>query len=149
LNGELLKEHDFLEQAYASGVPMGGVLSASGKDPREPRFLLWALQDSNSVPLQRLRVVKAWLEEGVPRENVIDVAWSDNLVPDPESGRCPDNGATVNLQGCSTSADRCATELKTFWSDPDFDASQSAVYYVRALENPSCRWSTFDSLSLG
>ena len=63
--------------------------------------------------------------------------------------RCPDNGALVNLTDCSISRDVGANELRTFWADPDFDASIDASYYVRVLENPTCRWSTWDALRAG
>jgi len=78
-----------------------------------------------------------------------DIACSDGGVVDPATNRCPDNGASVNLDDCSISTDSGAPELKTLWQDPDFDSTQSASYYVRVLENPSCRWSTWDALKAG
>ena len=80
---------------------------------------------------------------------MIDVACSDGLEPDPATGRCPDNGARVNLVDCSVSRGVGAVELRTLWTDPDFDASQRAFYYVRVLENPTCRWSTWDAIRVG
>jgi hypothetical protein len=82
-------------------------------------------------------------------ERVFDVACSDGLAVDPATHRCPDNGATVRLDDCSISADRGANELRTLWRDPDFDPAERATYYLRALENPTCRWSTWDAVRAG
>ena len=96
------------------------------------------------------RVTGAWLDAaGASHEQVVDIACADGLVPDMQSGRCPDNGASVDLSNCQVSADRGAGELKVLWRDPQFDASQAAFYYVRVLQNPTCRWSTYDALRLG
>ena len=80
------------------------------------------------------------------QEKVFDVACSDGLSIDPGTHRCPDNGAAVNLTDCSITADVGADELKTAWVDPEFDETESAFYYVRVLQNPTCRWSTWDAL---
>ena len=132
--------------AYESGVPMGGLLTPTRK---APRFLVWAVRDPRAGWLQRAQVVKGWIEDGAAKEAVYDVACSDGLAPDPKTHRCPDNGAQVNLADCSISTDKGAVTLKTSWTDPDFDAGTHAYYYVRVLENPSCRWSTWDALRLG
>jgi hypothetical protein len=114
-----------------------------------PRFLVWAIRDPSSAPLQRLQVVKGWIEDGESKERVFDVACSDGLEPDSVSDRCPDNGATVDLSDCSLTPNRGAGELRTLWVDPEFDAGQRAFYYVRVLENPTCRWSTWDAIRAG
>ncbi len=132
--------------AYDNGVPMGGTL---GRTDKAPGFLVWALRDPLSAPLQRVQIVKVWHEGGKAREALYDVACSDGLTPDPSTHLCPDNGASVNLEDCSISDDKGAPELKAYWSDPDFDSSQSSAYYVRVLENPTCRWSTWDALRAG
>jgi hypothetical protein len=80
---------------------------------------------------------------------VFDVACSGNAAVDPATQRCPDNNATVSLEDCSVDRSAGAAELKTLWRDPDFDPSVEAFYYVRALENPSCRWSTWDAIRAG
>ena len=119
---------------------------------RNPRFLVWAQRDKNGAPLQRLQIIKVWYDGSYRKEiqeKVFDVACSDGLSVDPVTHRCPDNGASVNLTNCSISRDRGANELRTFWADPDFDASIDASYYVRVLENPTCRWSTWDALRAG
>ena len=137
---------DPIATAYRHGVPMGGLLpEADGA----PSFLIRAMRDPASGWLQRAQVVKGWLADGVAQERVFDVACSDGLTPDPQTHRCGDNGARVNLADCSITRDRGATQLETVWTDPDFDAAERAFYYVRVLENPSCRWSTWDALRLG
>jgi hypothetical protein len=141
----LVNDDAMVETAYATGVPMGGELAGSGS----PSFLIWATRDPNSAPLQRLQIVKGWVEDGAAMEQVIDVACSDGLEPDPGTLRCPDNGAEVDLADCSISQDLGAAELQVLWSDPDFDPGQRAFYYVRVLENPKCRWSTWDAIRSG
>ena len=146
-----LEADDLVARAYAGGVPMGGDLLAT--DASAPSFLVWAQRDAHGAPLQRMQVVKAWYDGSYHRqtnEKVYDVACSDGLTVDPATHRCPDNGATVNLDDCSVPADVGATELKALWKDPDFDpADGDAVYYVRVLENPTCRWSTWEALQAG
>ncbi len=144
---ETLAAPDMLETAYSEGVSMGSDLLPNGD--LAPRFIVWATQDALSAPLQRLQVIKGWTVDGEPNEQVFDVACSDGLAVDPLSHRCGDNGAQVNLGDCSISGDVGAAELKTVWTDPDFDPSVRAFYYVRVLENPTCRWSTWDAIREG
>ena len=77
---------------------------------------------------------------------MIDVACAGDIAVNAASQRCPDKGATVNLSDCSISAKTGDTELRTVWSDPNFDADRRAFYYARVLENPTCRWSTWDAI---
>ena len=83
---------------------------------------------------------------GRPNEKVFDVVCSDGNAVDPVTHRCPDNGAKVNINDCSISQGVGSSELKTHWKDPDFDSSNKAFYYVRVLENPTCRWSSICKL---
>ncbi len=144
---ELAADPEMIARAYEGGVPMGGDLLADGG--KSPRFLIWAARDADSAPLQRLQIVKGWVEDGEPREAVVDVACADGGMPSGEPRRCPDNGARVDLSDCSFPRNAGAAELSALWRDPDFDAGQHAVYYVRVLENPTCRWSTWDALRAG
>lgn len=144
---DLADDPDLVARAYAGGVAMGGELAAPGG--RTPRFLVWASRDPSSAPLARLQVIKGWVDGGAAHERVYDAACSDGLRVDETTHRCPDNGARVNLADCSIDEDAGAAELRTLWTDPDFDAGQRAVYYVRVLENPSCRWSTWDAVRAG
>ena len=142
---DLLTRPDTVRQAYAHGVPMGGdLLPAANK---APKFLVWAVRDPSSGFLQRAQVVKGWIENGVAREQVFDVACADGLKV--VNGRCPSNGASVDLKTCQPDRFKGDVELRTVWADPTFNPKQRAFYYVRVLENPSCRWSTWDALRAG
>jgi hypothetical protein len=138
---------DWVEQGYATGVPQGGDLRAA-PEGQAPRFVVWAQRDPNSAPLARLQIIKGWLEGDETHEATYDVACSDGA-PDPKTHRCPDNGATVNLEDCSISQYGGAAELSTTWADPDFDAAERAFYYARVIENPVCRWSMYDAKRAG
>ncbi|MXY05025.1 MAG: DUF3604 domain-containing protein [Gammaproteobacteria bacterium] len=147
IDAALLEAEDVIAAAYATGVPMGGDLIADGE--AAPGFFVWAMRDSDTAPLQRLQVIKGWVEDGQPNERVFDVACSDGGAVDPETHRCPDNGAAVDLATCAISGDKGAAELSAVWQDPTFTPGQRAFYYVRALENPKCRWSTWDAIRTG
>lgn len=147
LGADITTRADGIAHAYASGVPMGSDLAV--QDGAAPEFFVWATQAADSAPLQRIQVIKGWAENGERREAVYDVACSGGGRPDPVSHRCPDNGARVDLATCAYSLDVGAGELAATWRDPDFDASQTAFYYVRVLENPTCRWSTWDAVRAG
>jgi len=144
---DLLEADDMIAAAYASGVPMGADLLAGGEGA--PRFLVWAAQDPDTVGLQRLQVIKGWIDGDETREQVFDAACSDGGEVDPLSHRCPDNGATVDLTSCTPAPGKGAAELLALWQDPTFDPAQPAFYYVRVLENPTCRWSTWDAIRAG
>ncbi len=144
---DLASRQDPAQAAYAGGVSMGGDLPP--RPGRAPRFFAWGQQDPKGAKLQRLQVVKGWMEDGQARERVFDVACSDGLEPDAETQRCPDNGADVDLSDCSPTPTQGADELIEVWEDPDFDETQRAFYYARLLENPTCRWSTWDALHAG
>jgi len=145
---DLLDAPDVVARAYAEGVTMGGHLPASAG--ATPSFLLWALADADGAPLQRLQIIKGWIDsEGETSEFVYDVACSGGAAVDPETHRCPENGARVDLSDCSISRGEGATQLRALWRDPDFDPGERAFYYARVLENPTCRWSTWDALRAG
>ena len=133
---------DMVERAYATGVPMGGELTGGGT----PQILVHAVRDPDSAPLQRVQVIKVW-HDGAPQEKIWDVACSDGLTP--QDGRCPDNGAGVDLESCALTGDAGAGELRALWTDPEHEPGQNAAYYVRVLENPKCRWSTWQANAAG
>lgn len=143
----MLDVSDVVARAYSEGVSMGSDLLA--KEGGVPSFLLWATRDAKSAGLQRLQVVKGWTTDGEHHETVYDVACSDGGRVDPATNRCPDNGARVDISDCSITSGVGDPELKTAWTDPDFDPAVRAFYYVRVLENPTCRWSTWDALRAG
>jgi hypothetical protein len=144
---DLSDRPDAIKAAYKSGVPMGSDLMPS--KGKAPIFVVWAMRDPNSGYLQRAQIVKGWIEDGVAKEKVFDVACSDRLPLDKTKWRCPDNGAAVNMTNCEPTKFKGDVELRTIWADPGFDPKQRAFYYVRVLENPSCRWSTWDALRNG
>ncbi len=137
---DLLESANMLTTAYEAGVPMGGDLIGDG---RAPVFVAWAMRDTSGAALQRVQIVKVTSDS----EQVFDVACHTGT-PDPETHRCPDNGASVDLATCAPQGEGAA-ELKTLWQDPDFNADQRATYYVRVLENPTCRWSTWEAVKNG
>ena len=135
-----------IEIAYQQGVPMGGMLRPS--DDETPAFYVQALQDPLNAPLDRVQIIKGWVEDGSVKEIVLDVACSDGRTIDPETGRCPATTASVDLTNCAFEEDKGAQLLQAVWKDPDYDAGQRAFYYARVIQNPTCRWSTYDALRL-
>jgi hypothetical protein len=142
----ILKDNELVKKAYSQGVAMGGELISGG---HAPKFVLWASGDPSGTPLQRVQIIKGYAKDGGTMEKIYDVACSDGLTPDAVNHRCPDNGAKVNLADCSISTDVGDVEILTLWEDPDYDPSIDAFYYARVLENPTCRWSTWDALREG
>jgi hypothetical protein len=147
IDPSVLDNAQMMKAAYDGGVAMGSDLTRTGDDA--PSFLVWATRDPRSAPLQRVQIIKGWVADGETNEQVFDVACSDGGSVDPETQRCPDNGAGVNPADCTFSVDVGANELSTVWQDPDFSPDQRAFYYVRVLENPTCRWSTWDAVRAG
>ncbi len=123
--------------AYNRGVPMGSDLLGNGV----PRFWVWASQDPNGPPLDRIQIVKGWVEKGEQRQRVWDVVCSNGRLPG-TSGKCPKTTADVNLESCERTGEEGDPELQVTFSDPDFSVEQSAFYYARVFENPTCRWTT-------
>jgi hypothetical protein len=144
----LLEDSELITKAYDGGVPMGGVLEAD-QDGKNPKFIVWASKDPVHGNLDRIQVIKGWRENGLQKERVFDIACSDGLTPDAETGQCADSRARVDLQTCRISADTGAAELKVLWEDRDFDSKNPAFYYFRVLQIPTCRWSTYDAIRLG
>ena len=140
---------NFIEKAYKDGVPMGQDLPKKAGDA--PTFAVWAQKDPESGNLDRVQIVKAWTNPrtGFPDEKIYDVAWSDNRKPNAKTGKLPPVGNTVNVKTASYTNDIGDTQLSVVWTDPDFDPTIKAVYYVRVLEIPTPRWSTYDAAQLG
>jgi hypothetical protein len=143
----MLTDPNVFVRAYAEGTSMGSELLQQGDNA--PTFIAWAVGDANSAKLQRLQIIKGWVTNGETHEKVFDVACSDGGKIDPKTHRCPDNGARVDLSDCSITKGVGDPDLKTTWTDPEFDPHAKAFYYVRVLENPTCRWSTWDALRAG
>jgi hypothetical protein len=145
---DLTKDKQFVKKAYADGVPMGGDLPKKASDA--PTFAVWALKDPNSGNLDRVQIVKGWYNKlGHPQEKVYEVVWSDQRKADPKTGKVPAVGNTVNIKKATYKNTIGDALLSAVWKDPDFDQSQHAVYYARAIEIPTPRWTTYDAVKLG
>ena len=130
---------------YAKGIPMGGELAAAPEGKTVPTFLVAALKDSIGGNLDRIQIVKGWMDsKGKLHEKVYDVVWSDDRKPDGK-GKLPSVGSTVNVANASWTNTIGATELITVWKDPDFDAKQSAFYYARVIEIPTPLWTAYEA----
>jgi hypothetical protein len=144
---EDLNANNFTEIGYTKGVPMGADLKkpVAGK---KPGFLIVALKDPEGVNLDRVQVIKGWIDaKGIKHEKIYEAVWADaekrklnNL------GKLQPVGNTVNVSNCTVNNSIGDAYLKTFWTDPDFNPALSAVYYVRVLEIPTPRWTTIDAM---
>lgn len=133
---------------YEKGVPMGGELAAPGK-AKAPTFLVAALKDPQGANLDRVQVIKGWMDKaGALHEQVYDVAWS-GARKSGSKGKLPAVGNTVDLKTATWTNTIGATELITVWRDPKFDPAQKAFYYARVIEIPTPRWTAYDSLRFG
>ena len=146
-----LAQADYAAIGYQKGVPMGGDLMGADLSDEEaneaaPRFMITASKDPAGANLDRVQVVKGWLAaDGSLQEKVFDVAWSDARVLDSETGSLPPVGSTVNVAKASYTNTIGTENLATVWTDPTFDSSLRAFYYVRVLEIPTPRWTTYDA----
>ena len=135
-------------RGYEKGVPMGGDLRDRG-DAQAPTFMVYALRDPIGANLDRVQIVKAWMDKkGDTHEKVYDVAWSDGRTMGAD-GKLPPVGNTVDVEAANWINSIGAAELGTVWTDPDFDASQPAVYYARVIEIPTPRWVVYDAQRFG
>ena len=132
------------EVGYTKGVPMGSTLPR-GPQGASPSFLVGAMKDPNSGNLDRIQIVKGWLDSaGKPREKVYDVVWAGDRTPD-ANGKLPPVGNTVDVASATWSNTIGTPELITVWQDPDFDRQQRAFYYARVLEIPTPRWTSYEA----
>ncbi len=133
------------QSGYAKGVPMGGDLSAAPVG-KAPTFLVAAAKDPYSGNLDRIQIVKGWLDaNGKTHEKVHDVIWSDERKPGPD-GKLPRVGNTVNVANATWSNSVGSPELIGVWQDPDFDPNVNAFYYARVIEIPTPRWTAYEAL---
>ncbi len=133
------------EVGYTKGVPMGGDLT-SAPAGQAPNFLVAALKDPYSGNLDRIQIVKGWLDgAGETHERVYDVVWSGDRRPGGD-GRLPAVGNTVDVENATWTNTIGAAELITVWEDPDFDPTHRAFYYARVLEIPTPFWTHYDAL---
>jgi Protein of unknown function (DUF3604) len=150
-NKDILNAGDWVKQSYAGGVPMGADLPPmpTGGKGTAPRFVVWAVKDPTSANLDRIQVVKGWTLNGQSFEKVFDVAWSGDRKPDRWTGRVPAIQSTVDLDKATYTNSVGSTELKAVWTDPEFDASLHAFYYLRVLEISTPRWTLIQAVKAG
>ena len=143
-----LPRSDFAKHGYDTGVPMGGDLGGAPAG-KAPTFLVRALRDPDGANLDRVQMVKGWLNaDGTTGEQVYDIAWSDDRVAD-ANGKIPPVGNTVDAESATYTNAIGTPILAAHWTDPDFDPAQRAFYYVRVIEIPTPRWTTFDAKIFG
>jgi hypothetical protein len=137
---------DFAAQGYERGVPMGGDLT-DAPEGKAPAFMVRALRDPDGANLDRIQIVKGWLDKaGKPQEKVYDVAWAGDRKPG-DDGKLPPVGNTV--QGAKFTNDIGQAVLGAWWQDPDFDPALRGFYYVRVLEIPTPTWLAYDKAFYG
>ena len=142
----IIDNDNWLQLAYDKGTPMGSDLKGSGD---KPTFIIHALKEANGANLDRVQIVKGWIDsEGITHEKIINVAWSGDRELD-HNGKLQSVGNTVDLSTATYTNTIGNVEFFTTWTDPDFVANQNAFYYVRVLEIPTPRWSTYDAFRTG
>jgi Protein of unknown function (DUF3604) len=139
---KLLSEREWPAIAYSQGVSMGADLPVRPAHTSSPTFVLQAAKDPDGANLDRIQVIKVWLEGSVYQEKIYDVAVSGGRKIDPRTGRAPPVGNTVDLRSATYENSIGAPILSVVWRDPQFDPAKPAVYYARVLEIPTPRWST-------
>lgn len=143
------KRPNYVAAGYTNGVPMGGDLSQSPKN-KSPRFLIVSSKDPNGANLDRIQVIKGWLNKsGEAQEQVYNVAVSGHRKIDQKNGKVNTIKSTVNIKTATYTNTVGGTQLSTVWEDPDFNSQQKAFYYVRVLEIPTPRWTTYDAAFYG
>jgi hypothetical protein len=143
----LLNAKDWVHQSYAKGVPMGADLPPI--NATAPTFVVWAVKDPTSGNLDRIQIIKGWTKNGQSFEKIFDVAWAGDRKLNKWTGRVPAIQNTVDLEKGTYTNSVGSTELKTVWTDPEFDASLHAFYYARVLEIPTPRWTLIQAVKAG
>jgi hypothetical protein len=140
---------DFTAEGYRRGVPMGGALT-NAPDGEAPSFLLRAVRDPDGANLDRIQIIKGWLDDdGDTHERIYDVAVSDGRVIGTDGRAREEVGSSVDIGSASYTNTIGDALLSAHWVDPDFDPRESAFYYVRVLEIPTPRWTTYDAAFFG
>ncbi len=134
---------ELVKAGYATGVPMGGDLAL--QEGKAPKFIVWAIKDPNNAGLDRIQIIKGWLENGKMKEAIYNVAVSDDRTIKAD-GSVEKLNAAVDLTTGAYATDKGSTELKAVWTDPKFDPKQMAFYYVRVIQIPTARWHVYDEI---
>lgn len=145
INNDLFSQTDWLSALTDKVVPMGGKLSVN----KSPTFAVWAIKDSEGANLDRIQIIKAWIDAtGEAHEKIINIAWSGEreISADGSLTKLP---STVDVKSASYSSSQGSVELKAVWTDPDYSPNQLSMYYMRVLEIETPRWSTYDAKELG
>jgi hypothetical protein len=139
------------EVGYAKGVPMGGDLPPTTEGAKAPTFLVGALKDSLSGNLDRIQIIKGWIDaDGATHEKIYDVAWGDAERRKPDAnGKLTPVGDTVNVAEASWTNTIGDPDLQGVWKDPDFNPAEPAFYYVRVIEIPTPSWTAYDQKRFG
>jgi hypothetical protein len=144
-----ISRHDFTARGYEGGVPMGGELFAA-PGGKAPRMMVRALRDPDGANLDRIQVIKGWLDnKGNSHERIYDIAVSGDRSIGADGRAREAVGSTVDIENAAYTNTIGAPLLAAYWEDPDFDPKQSAFYYVRVLEIPTPRWTTYDAVFFG
>ena len=144
-----LKSREPSQRGYDKGVPMGADLPAPSSGAESPSFLVFALRDVVGANLDRIQIVKGWLDrDGETHEKVYNVVWSDGRKLD-DNGKLPAVGNTVDIAHATWANTIGSADLMTVWADPDFDPAESAFYYARVLEIPTPPWYLYDAFRYG
>lgn len=141
-DNQIIEARDWVSKAYAQGVPMGSDLPMKPAQASAPSLILQAMKDPDGANLDRIQVIKVWLDGSNYREKIFDVALSGTRIAGSQAGRVADVGSTVDLKTGRYKNTIGAPLLTVVWRDPEFDANKPAVYYARVLEIPTPRWST-------
>jgi len=144
-----VERHDFAENGYNHGVPMGGDLS-NAPSGKAPVFMVQAMRDPDGPNLDRIQIIKGWLgKDGKAEERIFDVAVSGGRKIGPD-GRCKTLvGSTVDVPNASYTNTIGSAALSAYWKDPTFNAAERAFYYVRVIQIPSPRWTAYDQKRYG
>ncbi|MCW8833512.1 MAG: DUF3604 domain-containing protein [Colwellia sp.] len=144
-----LNAQSFASIGYEKGVPMGGDFTKKPRAAKSPKLMIAAMRDPIGANLDRIQVVKGWVDhDGKTQEQIYNVTWSGERAID-KNGKLPAVGNTVNVADATWSNTIGESELSTVWTDPDFDKKLNAFYYVRVLEIPTPRWTTYDAHRFG
>ena len=145
---DLHTRSDRITVAYRDGVPMGGDLESAAKDS-SPRFLIAASKDPLGANLDRIQIVKGWIDaQGNQRDKVFDVDWSGDRQPG-KNGKLPSVGNTVDVKTATYRNSIGDSQLASVWQDPEFDPTVPSLYYARVIEIPTPRWTTYDAVRAG